>query len=208
MLAINSFNKPVNKILLDAVEQSAPDRSLAKFVPDEDSLAQLAESYSWFAISCRIFHETQGTSFETVADYVRAAADMPTFTHTQHARLLAQVFDAALEIESLEIDPDACASRQPPKEILTRTLQQTLLEDGVNFAWLKRAEANYSDRIAMRNELNSVLLNWDEFCAHLRAIADVMRAIAADDPAADDLDPALKNAWIHAARLNTRVMLP
>ena len=27
-----------------------------------------------------------------------------------------------------------------------------------------------------------------------------MRAIAADDPAADDLDPALKNAWIHAAR--------
>ena len=52
----------------------------------------------------------------------------------------------------------------------------------------------------MRNELNSVLLNWDEFCAHLRAIADVMRAIAADDPAADDLDPALKNAWIHAAR--------
>lgn len=200
MLAINSFNKPVNKILLDAVEQSAPDRSLAKYAPDEDSLAQLAESYSWFAISCRIFHETQGTSFETVADYVRAAADMPTFTHTQHARLLAQVFDAALEIESLEIDPDACASRQPPKEILTRTLQQTLLEDGVNFAWLKRAEANYSDRIAMRNELNSVLLNWDEFCAHLRAIADVMRAIAADDPATDDLDPALKNAWIHAAR--------
>ena len=87
MLAINSFNKPVNKILLDAVEQSAPDRSLAKYAPDEDSLAQLAESYSWFAISCRIFHEMQETSFETVADYVRAAADMPTFTHTQHARL-------------------------------------------------------------------------------------------------------------------------
>lgn len=200
ILALNAYNTPVDRKIFDAIQLASPDRSLAKAAPDEDVLAQIAESYAWFAIASRIFHEKQETSYETVAAYADAANDIPKFTPTQHARLLAQLFDAALEIESLEIDPDARASRQPPKDILNRTLQQTLLEDGVNFAWLKRADANFEDRIAMRNSLNSILLNWDDFCSHLHAISDIMRAIAADDHNADDIDPTLKHLWIHAAR--------
>ena len=200
IFAQNAANMQVNKRLSEAIDQAIPARSLSKAAPDEDTLAQIAESYAWFAVASRIFRETCPTSFETVAAYAAAAADMPSFPPTRHARVLARIFDAALEIESLEIDPDACAGRIPPKDICARTLRQTLLEDGVDFSWLKRAEANYQDRIAIKNELSAVSLNWDEFCSRLRSVADVLRSIAADDPDAGEPDPALKNLWLHAAR--------
>ncbi len=200
IFAQNAANLRVGKQLSEALAQAVPARCLSKAAPDEDTLAQIAESYAWFSVASRIFRETCPTSFETVAAYAAAAADMPRFAPTHHARILARIFDAALDIESLEIDPDACAGRIPPKEICARTLQQTLLEDGVDFSWLKRADANYQDRIAIRNEVSAVSLNWDEFCSRLRSVADVLRAIAADDPGAGDPEPALKNLWLHAAR--------
>jgi hypothetical protein len=127
---------------------------------------------------------------------------MPEFPASAQALMMATIFEAALELESLEISPEDCANHQPPKEILHRTLQQILLEDNVKFEWLKRADENYEDRHALRHTINALVLNWDDFCAKLRPISDVLQAISAQNAGQDnaEMDPTLKTLWVHAAR--------
>lgn len=200
LFAFNAFNDKFDNILFDILREAIPPCALLKSPCNEDTLAQICESYAWLSIAHRIIHKKSKTSLEIVYEYAKNSTENLTLSPLRCARLLAQLFDAALEIESLEIDPDACAARQPPKEILSRTLRQILLDDGVPFSWLKIADENFEDRITLKNELNSILLNWDEFSTNLRTITDVLRAICTDAPDDADCDPALKTLWIHAGR--------
>lgn len=184
----------------EALSEAMPPRMKEGGLAFEEDLAQLCEAYAWRAAAVRLMHERTGLSFETVWAYGVAMRDCERFGAASHARLLALVFEAACEMEALEIAPDACAGRQPPQAILARTLRQILLEDGVNFEWLTRGDANFEDRVALRNKLHVVAMNWDEFCAHLRPIADMMHAVAASERGGDEMDHALKMLWIHAAR--------
>ncbi len=186
----------------DAIHEAVPPRIAPMGTPTEDELAQLCEGYAWRAVAARL--NGRGDSLQTIFEYANAGGDFPTFPIALHARLMATVFESVIELESLEISPEDCANRQPPKEILRRTLQQILLEDGVKFEWLKRADDNYEDRTKLRLSLNTLVMNWDDYCAKLRPIADMMHAISiqdgVEDGCEDELDPALKTLWIHAAK--------
>ena len=204
--AAQAMGAPSHAGVTDALQEAVPPRIPGHAMPTEDDLAQLAEAFAWYAAALRLWHVERRTSVETVLDYASACNEFPKFSWADHARLMAQIFDAVTDIEDLEISPESCANRQPPKEILTRTLQQILLEDGVDFDWLRRANDNYVDRNALRLGIHSVSLQWDPFCARLRAIADMMRAISAQSaPHADEeLDPSLKKLWVHAARFASK----
>ncbi|MBQ9395768.1 MAG: hypothetical protein IJU23_09685 [Proteobacteria bacterium] len=196
-----SLGKPVPACVIDALNEALPPRIPLIGVHSEDDLAQLCEAYVWRAAAARLLRE-EG-SLKTVLDYARACADYQDLPIAQHARLMAMLFDSVMELESLEISPEESAAHQPPRDILKRTLQQTLLDDGVNLSWIKRADENYLDRNSLRLMLNTLVMNWDDYCAKIRPIADMMHAICAQNPYYDDednLDASLKNTWIHAAR--------
>ena len=186
--------------LLDAMSESMPPRLFSSAHPSEDELAQLCEAYMWRSAVARIF---PSSSLQTVSRYHRQSSEFASFSPSQHAQVVAQIIDAALELESLEISPEDCANHQPPKEILRRTLQQFLLQDGLGFEWLTVADANFEDRIPLRNKLNMLIMNWDDYCTHLRPIADVLRAIAARHEE-DEVDAGMKSLWLHAARFAPR----
>lgn len=193
----------INAGVQDALNEAIPPRIPNLHAASEDELAQLCEAYGWYAAAMRL-HKKR-SSLQTVLDYANASSEFPGFSAAAHALVLATIFEAALELESLEISPEDCANRQPPKEILGRTLQQILLEDGIKFDWLKRADENYEDRNALRHTMNALVMNWDEFCARLRPICDVLRAISAQNTNSDDeIDPALKTLWLHAARFGSK----
>lgn len=199
----HALGAPVAAGVEDALHEAVPPRIPAIGNPSEDELAELCEAYAWRAAAARLYGRSG--SLQTVFEYAEAGGDFPSFPIAQHARLMDILFEAVLELESLEISPEDCANRQPPKEFLRRTLQQILLEDGVKFDWLKRAEDNFEDRVRMRLTLNTLVMNWDDYCAKLRPIADMMHAISVQNVSGDEddmeeLDSALKNLWIHAAR--------
>ncbi|MBO4349823.1 MAG: hypothetical protein J6A01_02620 [Proteobacteria bacterium] len=188
---------------LDALQEAMPPRMPQHTNPTEDELAQLCEAFAWRAVAERLC--PNANSLATVREYANAASDMPAFLPVQHAQMIALILDAALELEALEISAEDCADKQPPKEILRRTLQQILLEDGLKFDWLERADENFEDRVALRHTINALAMNWDELCAKMRPIADMMHAICAqanDDE--DEPDAMLKQLWLHAARFAPR----
>ena len=162
-------------------------------------LLNYARLFAWRAVAERLC--PNANSLATVREYANAASDMPAFLPVQHAQMIALILDAALELEALEISAEDCANKQPPKEFLRRTLQQILLEDGLKFDWLSRADENFEDRVALRHTINALVMNWDELCEKLRPVADMMHAICAqmnDDE--DEPDAMLKQLWVHAAR--------
>ena len=186
----------------DALQNAVPPRIPPMGPHSEDELAQLCESYAWRALAERL--SRLGSSFRTVNDYAAAGTDFPHLPVAVHATVMAAIFEAALNLESLEISPENCADHQPPREMLQRTLQQILLADGVPFEWLKRADAQYVDRNALRLSLHTLAMNWDDFAARLRPIADLMHALGAQIDTDESDDPALKALWIHAARFAPR----
>ena len=189
----------VNACIANALDEAVPPRIPQTGPVTEDDMAQLCEAYAWRAVAARL--NRSQSSFQTVLEYADASPQFDSYPPTQHARLMAQIFDATLEIESLEISPEDCAAHQPPKDILKRTLQQILLQDEMRFDWLKRAEDSFMDRTTLRLALNELTSNWDDFCAKLRPIADVLRSISAQDEADDEqIDAALKSLWLHAAK--------
>lgn len=189
-----ALSKHVDPAFIQAIDESLPPRIHSHGKPSEDELAQLCEAYTWRAVAYRLGNHVD--SLKTVLEYAKAGNDFPQFSAASHAKIMALLMEAALELESLEISPEDCADHQIPKDILTRTLQQILLADGIPFDWMKRAELAYEDRNSLRLELHALVLNWDDFCNHLRPIADLMHAIGAQS----EDDPTLKNLWIHAAR--------
>ena len=199
LAAALAIGAPINRAVAEALDEALPPRIPQTGPVTEDDMAQLCEAYAWRAVAARLGRSQ--SSFRTVIEYAEASPQFDSFPPAMHARLMAQLFDATLEIESLEISPEDCASHQPPKDILNRTLQQILLQDEMRFDWLKRADENYMDRTSLRIALNEITSNWDDFCAKLRPIADVLRAISAQDDTDDEqLDAALKSLWLHAAR--------
>lgn len=200
MAAAMALGRRIHTGVSEALNEAMPPRIPDLHTPSEDDLAQLCEAYCWRAVAMRLL--PHHTSLQTVLDYGHASPDMPEFPASAQALMMATIFEAALELESLEISPEDCANHQPPKEILHRTLQQILLEDNVKFEWLKRADENYEDRHALRHTINALVLNWDDFCAKLRPISDVLQAISAQNAGQDnaEMDPALKTLWLHAAR--------
>lgn len=196
-----ALGKPIHAGAADALNEALPPRIPLIGIHSEDELSQFCEAYVWRAAAARLLRR-EG-SLKTVLDYARASADYQDLPIAQHARLMAMLFDSVVELESLEISPEESAAHQPPRDILKRTLQQTLMEDGVNLNWIKRAEDNYLDRNTLRLALNTLVMNWDDYCAKIRPIADMMHAICAQNPYhddEDDIDLSLKNTWIHAAR--------
>lgn len=200
MAAAQALGRRIQDGVSDALNEAMPPRLPDLYHPTEDELAQLCEAYCWRAVATRLL--ARHTSYQTVLDYANASPEYPKFSAAAHAQLMVTIFEAALELESLEISPEDCANRQPPKEILQRTLQQILLEDNVKFEWLKRADENFEDRNALRHTINALVMNWDEFCAKLRPISDVLQAISAQNAAhpEDEIDSTLKTLWMHAAR--------
>lgn len=167
--------------------------------PTEDDLASLVEAYVWQSAAYRLLHETRLSSYETLESYALSGADFPHFDAMPHVHILNDILDAVLSTESLEISPEACANRQPPKEIRVRTLQQILLEDGIKFEWLKRAEANYEDRLTMRLGIHAISLTWDTYCAYLRPVSDMLHLVSSEENTPESVDPLLKQIWLHSA---------
>ncbi len=194
-----AMGSPIPAGVSEAIHEAVPPR-LPQGKLTEDDLAELCEAYMWRAAAARLM---PSGSFCTVMEYLNDGADFPSYSITDHAQIMASIFDAALELESLEISPEDCASRMPPKEILARTLQQILLEDGLRFEWLKKADENFQTRNDLRLSLNALTLAWDDFCAQLRPIADMMHVLSSrntQDEEAEEPDSTLKNVWIHAAK--------
>ena len=201
--AAMAIGAPMHAGVMPALDEALPPRIPQTGPVTEDDLAQLSEAYAWRAVAARL--SDRQSSLQTVIEYAASSPQFDSFPAAQHARLMAQLFDATLEIESLEISPEDCAAKQPPKDILNRTLQQILLQDEMRFDWLKRSDESYMDRTSLRLAINEITSNWDDFCAKLRPIADVLRAISAQDEDDEmELDAALKSLWLHAARFAPR----
>lgn len=197
---LNAINSRIPDGVLEALKEAQPPRQASS--ASDESFAELCDAYIWRAAVSRLFG--QPTSFDTVLRYAEKGQDFPAYPASWHARLMAQVFDSVLEVEGLEISPEDCAAHQPPKDILRRTLQQILLQDGQSFDYLTIADENYEDRNTLRLVLNALVLNWDSFCSHLRAVADMMHVLGGGSELEEDedseLDASLKSLWLHAAR--------
>ncbi len=195
MAAANAAGERVDAVVSEAISEAMPPRLSRVDKVDEDEAAQICEAYVWCAAARRV-RQAPG-SFESVLAYAGACRDIPDFSAAQHAGVMAAIFDAALELESLEISPEDCAAKQPPKEVLNRTLQQILLEDGISFEWIKGVP--FMDRTALRLQLHSVMMNWDDLGAKLRPISDMMHAIAAQSlQDEDEFDSRLVSLWTNA----------
>jgi Trp operon repressor len=59
---------------------------------------------------------------------------------------------------------------------------------------------DYQDRQQLRLSLFNAAENWDEFCARIRPVAEMMQLFAAQTEISSEMDAALKTLWLHAAR--------
>lgn len=197
---LKALNARIPEGVMEALKEAQPPRQASSST--SECFAELCDAYIWRAAVSRLYGEP--SSFDTVLGYARTGQEFPAYPAAYHARLMAQVFDSVLEVEGLELSPEDCAAHQPPKEILRRTLQQILLQDGQSFDYLAVADENYEDRNTLRVVLNALVLNWDAFCSHLRAVADMMHVLAGsadlDEDGETELDATLKSLWLHAAR--------
>ncbi|MBR4984723.1 MAG: hypothetical protein IKY83_03155 [Proteobacteria bacterium] len=200
LAVLSSLNRRIPEGVMEALREAQPPRETGAVA--EEYLAELCDAYMWRAVAARLFG--QPTSFDTVLRYAASGQDFEAYPASWHARLMAQVFDSVLEVEGIEISPEACAGRQPPKDILRRTLQQILLQDGQSFDYLAVADENYEDRNTLRLLLNALVLNWDGFCSHLRSVADMMHVLGGGSEFSEaedcELDASLKSLWLHASR--------
>ncbi len=164
---------------------------------DPEAVAQVCEALAWLAAARAALGAE--TSLDCVMRYAAACPQRMPMPVQDHAAILVRLIDAFQQVESLEIDADDCASHQLPRDILKRTLKQTLLEDEVSFDWLKNADEAWLDRIAVRTCVHTLTANWDELCEQLAVRSAMIHAALEDRPAGDDAD-SLADVWIHAAR--------
>lgn len=168
---------------------------------DDEAVSQLCEGYAWLAAARASLG--YDTSLDYVMRYDLACPQRMPLTVFDHAAVFAKLLDAMLEVESLEIDPDDCAQHQLPKDILNRTLKQTLLEDELSFSWIKDAEAAWSDRVAVRGMVHTLVAAWDDLCESLRVKSAMIHASFENRNMSDDLSQAC-TVWQHAARFAPR----
>ena len=194
-LTLKALNLPVPAAVFQAINEAhLPEIPQNSFL-SEDELAELTEAYVWYALAMRLIGKK--SSLQAVSEYAAESPEFQEYTVSQHIRILSQILDYALEIESLEIDPDECAAHQPPREILNRTLQQILLEDSMKLDRLKTLD--YEDRIRLKHTLYAAAENWDDFCASSRSIAEMLHIFSqTDNDDEPEIDAALKTLWIHA----------
>ncbi len=168
---------------------------------DDEAVSQLCEGYAWLAAARASLG--YDTSLDYVMRYDLACPQRMPVTVFDHAAVFVKLLDAMLEVESLEIDPDDCAQHQLPKDILNRTLKQTLLEDELSFSWIKDAEAAWSDRIAIRGMVHTLVSAWDDLCESLRVRSAMIHACFENRNMSDDISQVC-TVWQHAARFAPR----
>jgi len=164
---------------------------------DPEAVAQVCEAMAWLAAARAALGNE--TSLDFVMRYAAACTQRMPMPVQDHAAILVRLIDAFTQVESLEIDADDCAAHQLPRDILKRTLKQTLLEDEVSFDWLKNADDAWLDRIAVRTCVHTLTSNWDDLCEQLSIRSAMIHAALEDRPASDDAT-SLADAWVHAAR--------
>ena len=187
---------PVRPAVLQALDHAVVPRVPANSRLTEDECAELCEAFVWYALAIRLIEHK--SSLQAVLRYAQDSPEFQDYPVSSHIQVLSRILDDAIEIESLEIDPDQCAAHQPPREILNRTLQQILLEDGMKLDLIKSLD--YQDRQQLRLSLFNAAENWDEFCARIRPVAEMMQLFAAQTEISSEMDAALKTLWLHAAR--------
>lgn len=168
---------------------------------DNDAVARLCEGYAWLAAARAALG--YDTSLDYVMRYDLACPQRMPVTVFDHAAVFARILDAMMEVESIEIDPDACARHQLPREILNRSLKQTLLEDELSFSWLKDAEDAWMDRVAVRCLIHSLVSGWEDLCETFRVRSAMFHAAFETRHMPDDLSQ-VSVVWQHAARFAPR----
>ena len=171
---------------------------------DPDAVAQLCEACAW--LSAARIALGYDASLDFVMRYAAASPQSVPMPVQDHAAILLRICDALTQVESLEIDADDCANHQLPKDILQRTLKQTLLEDEIDFSWLKAADEAWTDRMTTRALVHTILANWDTLCEQLGIRSAMLHAALEDRPASSDAS-SLAGLWIHASRFAPRTAL-
>jgi len=168
-------------------------------VPNEEDLAELCEACAWLG-AARLAYG-RDTALATVQDYIEASSQSFYVPPLRHAQIAAQIIDAFAQMEALEIDPEYVARHVPPLDIQIRTARQILIEDEVDFAWLKRVEALDEDRVRVRHRLQSLIFGWDDMMAGLQPQLEMLHALIEANLRQDDaVDTSIKTFWLHAAK--------
>lgn len=198
----DALAKPEARNVRLAIGEIEPCRGAAQ--NDPEAVAQLCEACAW--LSAARIALGYDASLDFVMRYAAACPQNIPMPVQDHASILLRIIDALTQVESLEIDADDCAAHQLPKDILQRTLKQTLLEDEIDFSWLKAADEAWTDRMTTRALVHTILANWDDLCEQLGIRSAMLHAALEDRPAGDDAS-SLADLWVHASRFAPRTSL-
>ncbi len=191
-----ALGRPVTRGVKTAIGEIESLRGVT--ATSDETVSELCEGYAWLAAARAALG--YDSSLDFVMAYDEACSQHVPTTVYDHAAMLAHLIDVFVEVESLEIDPDDCASHQLPAEIYKRSVNQILIGDEVDRRWLSCLDESYEARQFVRSRVHALVDAWDELCESLRIRGAMIHGVL-DDLGIETNDESLRDAWSHAAKL-------